>query len=242
MVKSPERVIRFLLALAGWIAVVLHGMTDAARAGGGEPAPSDCAKQVAERVQSRYDTVRTFEAAFRQQTKAVALGGQSLGDDAPSQGVVVFSKPGRMRWRYTQPNPSEVISNGETLWIVDPVAKEAQRLPVTEGYLTGAALEFLLGDGMLLESFDVSSPGCEPDAEGVVELVLDPKTDASYERLRLWASRESGDIARTSLVDLFGNETTMSFSNAIVNEPRDAATFEFEPPEGMSVIDLTPQQ
>ena len=193
-------------------------------------------------MQARYDTVRDFAADFRQQTRAVALGGQSLGDDAPSVGQVVFSKPGRMRWRYREPRPSEVISNGTILWIVDPVAREAQRLPVTEGYLTGAALEFLLGEGRLLESFEISSPRCAPDADGVVELVLEPKGEASYESLRLWAKSETGDIVRTSLVDLFGNETTMSFSNVILNRPSEIGAFEYEPPKDMSVIDLTPSR
>lgn len=203
-------------------------------------ASPSCAVAVATTIQGRYDAVRDFAADFRQVTRAVALGGQSLGADAPSEGRVVFSKPGRMRWRYLRPKPSEVISNGSVLWIVDPKAGEAQRLPVTEGYLTGAALEFLLGDGKLLDTFDVAAPRCEADAEGLVELVLDPKQDASYERLRLWASPQTGDIVRTSLVDLFGNETTMSFSNPIVNQPAASGTFEFEPPAGMRVIDLTP--
>ncbi len=206
------------------------------------PRPSQCARELAAVVQARYDVVRNFKASFRQRTRSVALGGQSLGDDAPSEGTVVFSKPGRMRWRYTRPAPSEVISNGTTLWIVDPVAKEAQRLPVTEGYLTGAALEFLLGDGKLLETFDVTAVDCAANEQALVELVLDPKTDASYERLRLWANSTSGDIARTSLVDLFGNETEISFSKVVVNVPNEVGTFDYVPGPGVSVIDLTPSR
>jgi len=62
------------------------------------------------------------------------------GEETLTRGRVVFAKPGRMRWVYESPEPSLVVSDGETLWIYDPAAREAQRLPVTQGYLTGAAL------------------------------------------------------------------------------------------------------
>ncbi|MDP6977872.1 MAG: outer membrane lipoprotein carrier protein LolA [Myxococcota bacterium] len=233
------------------VAVAIAAVAGSATAQTATPVPetptgasneAGCARDLATVVQARYDVVRDFKAGFRQQTRSVALGGQSLGDDAPSEGTVVFSKPGRMRWRYTRPRASEVISNGTTLWIVDPTVKEAQRLPVTEGYLTGAALEFLLGDGKLLETFDVTAVDCAPDDQGLVELVLDPKTDASYERLRLWANSNTGDIARTSLVDLFGNETEISFSQVVVNAPAEAGAFDYVPGPGVSVIDLTPSR
>ena len=39
-------------------------------------------------------------------------------------GAVEFAKPGKMRWSYEAPEPSLVVSDGETLWIYDPTRDE----------------------------------------------------------------------------------------------------------------------
>lgn len=198
-----------------------------------------CAVRYAGAVQAHYETVNDFAARFVQQTRSVTLGNESLGADAPSTGHVQFKKPGKMRWRYETPKPSQVISNGKILWIYDESAAEAQRLPVTEGYLTGAALEFLLGDGKILDEFDVEVATCDADERGAVELVLIPKQAASYERLTLRANPTTGEIASTGLVDLFGNRTEIAFFAARSNLKPPASEFEFDPPKGVQVIDLT---
>jgi len=204
-------------------------------------APSEekgCAARVAARVQSYYDEVVDFEASFEQVTRSITFGSASLGADAPSRGFVQFAKPGNMRWQYLTPAESLVVSNGRVLWIYDPVAREAQRLPVTKDYLTGAALQFLLGDGQLLKEFDVSAPTCEQDSEGTLVLNLMPRRSASYETLGLRARVATGEIRETLLVDLFGNETSISFSDMRINQAPAPETFEFEKPDGVEVIDL----
>ncbi len=190
-------------------------------------------------IQSYYDAVDDFSASFRQQTRSVVLGNTSLGADAPTTGTVQFAKPGKMRWRYESPAPSQVISDGVILWIYDPATREAQRLPVTEGYLTGAALEFLLGDGKILDEFNVEAVSCAPDDQDTLELRLLPKKPSSFESLGLRAKRKTGEILGTSLVDLFGNETSIWFSDARTNVHPAASTFTFEVPDGVQIIDLT---
>jgi outer membrane lipoprotein carrier protein len=197
-----------------------------------------CAERLATTIQSYYDAVDDFSATFHQQTRSVTLGNASLGADAPSSGTVQFAKPGKMRWRYESPTPSQVISDGTILWIYDSAMREVQRLPVTEGYLTGAALEFLLGEGKLLDEFEVEASSCVPDDQNALELELLPRQAASFESLGLRANRETGEILGTSLVDLFGNETSISFSDARINLRPPASTFVFEIPTGVRVIDL----
>ncbi|MFT5444141.1 MAG: outer membrane lipoprotein carrier protein [Myxococcota bacterium] len=209
----------------------------ASREGAGAE-PVDCATMLAATIQAHYETVNDFSADFEQQTKSVTLASASLGDDALSTGTVVFSKPGKMRWQYLAPTPSQVISNGSVLWIFDSVAREAQRLPVTEGYLTGAALEFLIGDGEILEDFDVTAASCEPNARNAVQLKLLPKQAAGYESLSLEAASDTGEIYVTSLVDLFGNETRISFKNTKTNLAPDATHFDFEVPADVRVFDM----
>src|SRR4051812_11423381 len=61
-----------------------------------KPAPELSAEQIAERVQGFYDRSRTFRAGFKQQYKVI-LYDKTIN----SQGSVIFEKPGKMSWRYT---------------------------------------------------------------------------------------------------------------------------------------------
>ena len=189
---------------------------------------------VAARIQARYDGVRDMRARFTQNNTSATFGGQAIMDTATKTGEVQFAKPGRMRWVYGDPEPSVVVSNGETLWIHDVAGKAVTRLSVTAGFLSGAAVQFLLGDGDLVASFDIEATRCDPDR---VTLDLRPRTDATYERLGLVADPGTGDVLETSVTDLFGNVTRIAFSDRAINLSPPASTFEFDVPEGVELIE-----
>jgi outer membrane lipoprotein-sorting protein len=213
------------------------------------PAAASCVQGVADTVQAHYDQVRDFSADFEQTTRSALFGSAGAGSGAPSRGHVVFAKPGKMRWTYSEPEPSLVVSDGAILWLYAPKLHEAQRLPVTDGYLTGAALQFLLGDGKLVDSFEISAESCPlkeaeaARAEGrkpLVELELVPKEPSSYEKLGLTANVETGEVTATRVVDLFGNETRIAFESIRINQDPGAEVFQFTPDEGVEVIELEP--
>jgi outer membrane lipoprotein carrier protein len=219
----------------------LGGLTRPVRAEEGEipprpgSAPVDCAREAALRVQRHYEAVRDLRARFAQTTERAALG--SFGAEAlAARGEAVFAKPGRMRWAYEAPEPSLVVSDGETLWIHDPVAGEAQHLPLGPGFLSGAAIQFLLGQGQILDEFRVSSPDCAADP---IQLVLAPLRDAPYERLELLASRATGAVVETTVVDLLGSRTRVAFDAVRTNTDPDPELFAFTPPAGTRVFELS---
>lgn len=210
-----------------------------------EPAPAKtssggaCARRAAQKIQERYEAIRDLEADFEQETRSVMLGSSPMGSGAPVRGHVVFAKPGRMRWSYTEPTPSLLVSDGSVLWLYDPTAREASRLAVDEGYLSGAALQFLMGDGKLLDEFELSSPGCSEDPkDGLLRLELVPRKPASYERMSLVADASTGDLKETTIVDLFGNATRVALRDVKTNRRPADSVFHFDPPEGVSVVDL----
>jgi len=193
-----------------------------------------CAEQVALRVQRHYDGVRDLRAEFSQSTRSVMMG--SVPDEgAPVRGRVVFAKPGRMRWTYESPEPSLVVSDGETLWIYDPTAKEVQVLPVDAGFLSGTSIQFLLGEGEILESFSVDAKSCLGEE---VSLRLQPKESSTYEWLELRVDAASGAILATTVVDLFGNRTDVEFEKVQRNSDPSDALFRFEPAEDDRILTL----
>ena len=186
-------------------------------------------------MQAYYDGVRDLEADFHQTTRSAAFG-QASGLDAPAAGRVAFAKPGKMRWVYREPEPSEVVSDGDTLWIYDPRAKEVQVLEVGRAFLSAAAIQFLLGSGRILESFEVQATGCGGSEIG---LRLLPREDATYERLELDVEAATGAIHRTRVFDLLGNRTEVTFERVRVNPGLAPSTFRFETPEGVRELRLS---
>jgi outer membrane lipoprotein carrier protein len=205
----------------------------AARADGEEPA--DCARAVAGRVQARYEGVRDLEARFSQRSKSVAFG--AAGPEMRARGVALFAKPGRMRWTYEEPEPSVVVSVGKTLWIYDPVAKEAQEFPVGEGFLSGTAVQFLLGEGKILDAFTVRAEACGTNA---VRLYLRPRAETSYESLELLVDPATGDVRESAVVDLFGNRTDVIFESVRPNLRVDPGKFRFEAGPDVRVLRAAP--
>lgn len=216
------------------VALLLLGAPAAASDGGEEEKSRGCAEEVALRVQRQYEGVRDLQAEFSQSTHNAVLG-DVPGEDVSARGRVVFAKPGRMRWVYESPEPSLVVSDGETLWIYDPTLKEVQVLSVDAGFLSGTAIQFLLGEGQILESFNVSAGSCEGDE---VSLDLRPKQNASYERLELRVEKASGAVLATSVLDLFGNRTDVVFERMQRNRSPDEGLFRFEPSKDDRVLKL----
>lgn len=202
-----------------------------APAGADGEGPHDCARDVAARVQARYDGVSDLTARFTQRSRSVAFGPSAQESEA--SGVAVFAKPGRMRWTYEKPQPSVVVSDGKTLWLYDPSAREVQEYPVGEGFLSGTAVQFLLGEGRILEAFEVRAEGC---GQAPVRLLLEPHEASSYERLELVVVPETGDIRGTAVVDLFGNRTEVTFESLHTNRGPDAAQFTFRAEPGVRVL------
>ena len=191
----------------------------------------DCAEVLARRVQSHYEGVRDLTARFVQTQRSVAF----TGGEEEARGEVFFAKPGRMRWSYESPEPSLVVSDGEKLWIYDPVAREVQVLAVDQGFLSGAAFQFLLGEGRILEAYRASARGCGEERT-VLELV--PRAESTYERLELTVDPSRGTVHATSVVDLFGNRTDVVFEDVRANQGLGAELFRFEPPAGVRVLTL----
>lgn len=236
--RASNRSMQALRSALGAAAALLA--LPAAGDGDGSPAPDavaerSCVDVAVERVQHRYEGIRDLRASFEQTSRSVALGAGTPGAVATSRGRVVFAKPGRMRWSYDEPEPSLVVSDGRLLSIYDPGRGELQRFPVGEAFLSGAGIQFLLGEGDLRREFEISAVACE---EAASELELVPRQPASYERLRLRIDARNGDVLRTQIVDLLGNRTEVAFRDIEVDTAPGPELFRFEPPEGVRVIEL----
>ena len=154
-----------------------------------------------------------------------------------SRGKVVLAKPGKMRWTYEEPERSLVVSDGHTLWLFDPAFGEVQKIPAGEGFLTGAAAQFLLGAGDMKRDFAVTAVSCDA-SEAELELVL--REPATYERAFLRVNPSTGEVLSTRIVDLLGNVVRVDFRDLRFNTSPGESEFRFQVPEGVKVIELDP--
>ncbi|NNL67642.1 MAG: outer membrane lipoprotein carrier protein LolA [Myxococcales bacterium] len=197
-----------------------------------------CGEDVARKVQGHYESIQDLRARFEQTQEGTAFGGVAAPGAQPVRGgTVVLRKPGRMRWSYETPDPSLLVTNGQVVWMYDPLLEEAQRLPDAGGLLSGAAVQFLMGQGDLLASFSVQAVDCDATP---VRLEMLPREDAGYERLALDVDPASGRVTASTVTDLFGNRTRVVLRDVRTNTAPEASLFEFSPPEGVEVFDLTP--
>lgn len=197
-----------------------------------------CGEDVARKVQGYYESIQDLRARFEQTQEGTAFGGSvGAGAQPVREGSVVLRKPGRMRWSYETPDPSLLVTDGQVVWMYDPVLEEAQRLPDAGGLLSGAAVQFLMGQGDLLASFSVQAVDCGAKP---VRLEMLPRKDAGYERLALEVDPDTGRVAASTVTDLFGNRTRVALHDVRTNTGPDASLFEFSPPEGVEVFDLAP--
>lgn len=227
---------RLVRSAAPVVLLIALGIGTARGSEGPAPLPeSNCAETVARRVQAWADGIPGFEARFEQVSQPVALGGGRPPAPVMSSGRVFLAKPGRMRWNYEEPVESQVVSDGTELWIYDPAAREVQHLEATQGFLEGAALQFLMAEGRLVKTFELSVRECNRDE---VEIELVPRADASYERLVLRVRSGTGEVLATTLVDLLGNRTQVRFEDAQSDRAPAASRFRFEVPEDVEVIEI----
>src|SRR5215472_15511047 len=78
----------------------------AAPAQGAQPSVQD----VVTKVQNFYNQTNTFQADFQQVFHVKAYNQQKN-----SAGTVIFSKPGKMRWEYSNPAGNIVVSDGSII-------------------------------------------------------------------------------------------------------------------------------
>jgi outer membrane lipoprotein-sorting protein len=95
----------------------------------------------------------------------------------------------------------------------------------------------LLGEGKILDAFEVSATGCGTRS---VRLKLVPRTEASYESLELLVDPATGDVRESAVVDLFGNRTDVIFESMRSNVDVDPGRFRFEPGPDVRVLRAGP--
>ena len=133
---------------------------------------SDELERILTRIQERYQSISSFSGIFIQ----MSFRSDSDSEPVKAEGTVSYLRPGRMRWDYRLPEEQLLVTDGETLWLYDPLLENVtvQKLSrITEG----TVLDFLLDAGDLRQDFRprTLSRDLLRNANGLI-IELEPRT------------------------------------------------------------------
>ena len=184
-------------------------------------------------IQDQYQSIQSFsghfvQTSYRNNTETVRR----------AEGLVSYKRPGKMRWLYEVPEEQLLVTNGETLWLFDPLLENVT-IQKLEKLTDGTALSFLLGLGDLQEDFNrrlISQVFLtSPDAL-IVE--LEPKkAAANLSFIQLAVHPVTYNLQIIALMDQEGNYRTIKLESMHYNLVLEDNFFEFKVTEDMEVIE-----
>ena len=177
---------------------------------------------------SRFlDNMQTLEANFTQ----TLMDDQGIELES-STGMVFLHRPDKFRWDYKHPYLQTIVTNGETLWIYDEDLEQVTIRDVTStlestpaailGSYEGIDEQFIIIEMGKIEEFDW------------VELT--PRDiESQYDSIRLGFDKDK--LGMMVMFDNLGQVTRVDFTQQVINQKLDIDTFNFEPPQGIDIID-----
>jgi len=203
------------------------------------PAPSSSApaakpstaSDLAAAIQKAYVSIQAYEADFTQQYSMKAFG-----QTKTSKGHVLFVKPGKMRWDYTDPKGNLIVSDNETLWSYVVSDNQARKMKVKDSQMP-TALAFLTGKGDLSKEFNLELMDAKQlKFEGGYVLKATPKVATNlYNFVLFYVDGTTYHVRRVLIVDAQDNRNRFDFEKPTVNGKWDEARFKWTPPSTVNV-------
>ena len=190
----------------------------------------DCPSGLTTRIQKNYQSIEGFSARFTQEDQRIN------GLTKKAGGTVAYLKPGRMRWEYLPPEEQLLVTDGETVWLYDPLLENVTVHPL--GKLTqGTPLAFLLGLGNLDKDFQCRSPSTPFPKDGLRYLELVPRQKIpGLAFVQMGISPQKEHMTSLRMVDPQGNIRTIHLADFINKKNFPPEHFRFEIKPGMEII------
>lgn len=191
--------------------------------------------EIVDMVQAKYNGLKTITAKFRQ----LSVNKVSMIREE-SRGTFYFSKPGKMRWEYEEPERRLVVSDGEKVWTYLPEQNQVYVARLNEDHIARTPLAFLLGKGDLKKEFDITSSKIEDKERGsLFRLNLNPHVpQMNISNLVLDVDGESYLIVRSDLYDSMGNLISVNYERIAIDTELPPNLFKFSPPEKAEIIEV----
>jgi len=198
----------------------------------GQPVAEE--KDLLQLIQKQYQSIQSFSGGFIQSSHRA----DTETGPKKAEGLVSYKRPGKMRWLYDAPEEQLLVTNGQTMWLYDPLLENVtvQKL---EKITEGTALSFLLGLGNLRDDFihRKISKNLLIGQDGLI-LELEPKkSTANLAFIQLNVHPETYNLQTIALMDQQDNYRTIQLMNMEYNLEIEDNFFEFTVTNNMEVIE-----
>jgi len=197
------------------------------------PAQTLTVHEVAGRVDQHYNQLHTLKAGFSESYSG-------MGRKRTETGTLLMAKPGRMRWDYSSPSGKLFLLDGKYAWFYTHGQAQAQRIAAKKLDDLRSPLRFLLGHTQLEK--ELVGLAMKPGSGSTFVLTGKLKgQEQRVPRIELTVTAE-GAILSMVAEENDGSITEFRFLNEQPNAPAPAASFQFVPPPGVTVVDAEAQQ
>jgi len=184
-------------------------------------------------LQKRYASVTSVSADFEQTYRAPGIV-------QTESGTLYMKKPGLMRWEYRTPEEKLFVADGRDTYLYVPEDRQVLVRRYTSEELQSTPLQFLLGRGRILESFEVSAEvEIQARIEGTALMRLVPRqSDPGYAWMAIEFDERTFDLRRLVIREHTGNTSEFFLTNVRTNIRMDSRQFSFKIPKGVEVIHM----
>ena len=179
-------------------------------------------------VEERYNRARTLEVHFEQTYEAPQRAPKT------ESGELFLRKPGRMRWRYSQPPGKLFIGDGKYVYLYTPANNRVERTKMKESEDMRAPLAFLLGK--LDFERDFKRFGSRPGDGGTWGAAEPASAKVPFTKVEFLVS-PSFEIRQLIVAEDGGSTMQFRFDQEKLNPVLAESRFRFEPPPGAQVVE-----
>lgn len=185
-------------------------------------------------MQKKYESMQSFTAEFTQR-----LVHQESGSEETRQGTLAFQKPLRVRWETKAPHAELLVITDKDVWDYLPDEELAYQYSPEVVHDSRSIIQVITGQSRLDKDFTVEA---EPDDNGLAVLRLYPK-DPSPQLVEalLWVDKGTKLIKKAQILDFYGNTNEVALTSLTPDASIKAGTFQFTPPQGITVENLMNQ-
>lgn len=174
---------------------------------------------------------------FYDQTHAVKADFHQIVTDRQGQkiqevyGAMQLKRPNKFRWDYNKPFEQQIISDGKQVWLYDTELAQVSVRELSKA-LGSSPAALLAGDDNLEKNFKLMNAFRK---DGLDWVSTNPKdSDTGFNKISL--AFKNDVLQEMDMVDSFGHQTRIVFSNVVHNPVIEPKTFLFKPPQGVDVV------
>lgn len=203
--------------------------------------PCFAQEDIADRIQAKYDTLKTFQGKFVQ-----VLTNAASQESEIRSGDIWFKQPALVRWDTVEPEKELLIIGKDAAWDYFEEDMTAFKYSI-EGLLDSKTiLRFISGQANLREDFILKTEWIGDDdvrnewGGNLTVLQLTPKEpEPGMVQAYIGVDKESALLKRIMIVDFMGNGNDVTLHSIETGKEISADMFEFTPPENVVVEDNT---